>query len=109
MDGVATHVAFLDEGRLLFQESMSDVTARFREVRVTLERELAVPTRAPSDWLQMRTVGNVISFVDTQFSEDGLGERVKSLLPGVRDIDVQPMGLRSIFTTLARTARDGTV
>lgn len=109
MDGVATHVAFLDEGRLLFQESMSDVMARFREVRVTLECEPAVPARAPSDWLQMRTVGNVISFVETQFSEDGLGERVKTLLPGVRDIDAQPMGLRSIFTTLARTARDGTV
>lgn len=106
IDGVATHVAFLDEGKLLFQESMSDVMARFREVRVTLERAPAAPTDAPSDWLQLRTVGNVVSFVDTQFSEDGLGERVKALLPGVRDIDTQPMGLRSIFTTLARTARD---
>jgi ABC-2 type transport system ATP-binding protein len=26
IDGVATHVAFLDEGKLLFQESMSDLT-----------------------------------------------------------------------------------
>lgn len=106
IDGVATHVAFLDEGKLLFQESMSDVMARFREVRVTLEGAPTAPTDAPSDWLQLRTVGNVVSFVDTQFSEDGLGERVKALLPGVRDIDTQPMGLRSIFTTLARTARD---
>src|SRR5205823_12158513 len=38
IDGVATHVAFLDEGRLLFEESMSDLVARFREVHVTLER-----------------------------------------------------------------------
>src|SRR5215470_14965042 len=37
IDGVATHVAFLDEGRLLFEESMSDLMARFREVHVTLE------------------------------------------------------------------------
>jgi len=37
IDGVATHVAFLDEGRLLFEESMSDLVARFREVHVTLE------------------------------------------------------------------------
>ena len=109
IDGVATHVAFLDEGKLLFQESMSDVMARFREVRVTLERESAAPTHAPSDWLQLRTMGNVVSFVDTQFSKDGLGERVKALLPGVRDIDTQPMGLRSIFTTLARTARESAV
>src|SRR5215472_3272215 len=109
IDGVATHVAFLDEGKLLFQESMSDVIARFREVRVTLERESAAPTHAPSDWLQLRTMGNVVSFVDTQFSKDGLGERVRMLLPGVRDIDTHPMGLRSIFTTLARTARESAV
>lgn len=109
IDGVATHVAFLDEGKLLFQESMSDVMARFREVRVTLERAPLSPTDAPSDWLQVRTMGNVVSFVDTQFSEVGLGERVKALLPGVRDIDTQPMGLRSIFTTLARTSRESAV
>jgi len=109
IDGVATHVAFLDEGKLLFQESMSDVIARFREVRVTLEREPAASTHTPSDWVQLRTMGNVVSFVDTQFSKDALGERVKALLPGVRDIDTQPMGLRSIFTTLARTARESAV
>ena len=109
IDGVATHLAFLDEGRLLFQVSMTDVIARFREVRVTLDREPAVATHAPSDWLQLRTLGNVVSFVDTQFSEAGLGERVKALLPGVRDIDTQPMGLRSIFTALARTARESAV
>jgi len=107
IDGVATHVAFLDDGKLLFEESMSDVIGRFREVRVTLEREVAGSMRFPSDWLQVRTIGNVVSFVETQFSEDSLGERVKSLLSGVCNIDAQPMGLRSIFTALAKTARDG--
>lgn len=108
IDGVATHVAFLDEGKLLFEESMDDVIARFREVRVTLEREASVPGRVPENWLQVQAVGNVLSFVETRFSEEAFGERVKSLLAGVRAIDTQPMGLRSIFTTLARSARDGT-
>ena len=107
IDGVATHVAFLDEGKLLFEESMGDVIARFREVRVTLEREASAPGRVPENWLQVRAVGNVLSFVETRFSEEAFSERVKSLLAGVRAIDTQPMGLRSIFTTLARSARDG--
>ena len=47
IDGVATHVAFLDEGKLLFQESMSDLTARFREVHVTLDRTASPPGRRP--------------------------------------------------------------
>ena len=43
IDGVATHVAFLDEGKLLFQESMSALMGRFREVHVTLEQAAMAP------------------------------------------------------------------
>ena len=107
IDGVATHVAFLDEGRLLFQESMSDLTGRFREVHVTLEAEAAKPTPSPKEWMQIRAIGNVLTFVDTRFDEDGLNERIRSRIAGVRGIDAQPMALRSIFTTMARAARDG--
>jgi ABC-2 type transport system ATP-binding protein len=49
IDGVATHVAFLDEGKLLFQESMSDLTRRFREVHVTLDVEATRPNRLPKN------------------------------------------------------------
>ena len=107
IDGVATHVAFLDEGKLLFEESMGDLNARFREVRVTLEREAAIPNEVPRDWLYVRAAGAVLTFVDTRFAENGLGERVRSVLSGVRNIDTEPMALRSIFTALARAAREG--
>jgi ABC-2 type transport system ATP-binding protein len=107
IDGVATHVAFLDEGKLLFQESMSDLTGRFREVHVTLETEAVRPGRLPKEWMQVRALGNVLTFVDTRFDEDGLSERIRARIEGVRGIDAQPMALRSIFTTLARAAREG--
>jgi ABC-2 type transport system ATP-binding protein len=106
IDGVATHVAFLDEGKLLFQESMSELTGRFREVHVTLEIEAAQPAQAPKEWIEVRAIGNVLTFVDTRFDESGLGERIRARIEGVRGIDAQPMALRSIFTTLARAARD---
>ena len=108
IDGVATHVAFLDEGKLLFQESMSDLMRRFREVHVTLDVEATRPAQAPKEWMEMQTMGNVLIFVDARFDERGLNERIRSRINGVREIDSQPMALRSIFTTLARAARDGT-
>src|SRR5437762_10517639 len=37
IEGVATDVAFIEDGMLLFQESMGDLTERFRDVRVTLD------------------------------------------------------------------------
>jgi ABC-2 type transport system ATP-binding protein len=106
IDHFATHVGYLDEGRLLFSETMADLTERFREVRVTLEQTASAPDPLPSDWLCVRAVGSVISFIDSRFSEETLGERIRSLLNGVRSIDTQPMALRSIFTTLARSLRD---
>ena len=51
IDGVATHVALLDEGRLLFEESMTDLTSRFREVRVITDREVQLSSSVPSYWL----------------------------------------------------------
>jgi ABC-2 type transport system ATP-binding protein len=112
IDGVATHVAFLDEGKLLFQESMSDLVGRFREVHVTLDHNgkptnEIVTTPFPKCWLRIRTLGNVLSFVDTQFSESDVNERLRSLVGDVKTVDAQPMALRTIFTTLARASREG--
>ena len=67
IDGVATHVAFLDEGKLLFQESMSDLTGRFREVHVDLDGEAALPKPRPQEWMQVRAAATCSPFVDTQF------------------------------------------
>jgi ABC-type multidrug transport system ATPase subunit len=106
IEGVTTHVGFIDRGKLLFQESMSELSERVREVRVTLEREAIAPNRVPEGWVQVTTAGNVLSFVDTRFQDERLAGSVAALFKGIRNIDVQPIALRSIFTTLARAARD---
>jgi ABC-2 type transport system ATP-binding protein len=106
IDGVATHVAFLDEGRLLFEESMSDLTSRFREIRVVMDSEASAPARLPDDWLSVRTIGNVLMFIETRFSEARLSERLATFNGGVRRVEAEPMPLRSIFITLARAARE---
>lgn len=106
IDGVASHLAFLDDGRLLFVEPMDELSGRFREVRVTFAHEASPPHRAPLEWLQMQAHGNVLSFVDARFSEETLAEEIESLAGTPLRVDAQPMPLRSIFTALARDARD---
>jgi ABC-2 type transport system ATP-binding protein len=106
IEGVATHVGFLNHGELLFEEPMSELTCRFREIRVTLDRPASTPVRAPKEWLNLRTTGNVVMFVDSQFSEDRLGADFALLDGSVRNVDSQPMSLRSIFTALAAATRD---
>jgi ABC-2 type transport system ATP-binding protein len=106
IEGVATHVGFIEAGRLLFEESMTGLIDRFREVHVTLDREAAPPGLVPEEWLNIRAVGNVVSFVDSRFSEDRLGAGIESLNGSVRNVDARPMSLRAIFTALALAERD---
>lgn len=107
IEGLVTDIAFIDQGKLVFQEPIDELTGRLREVRVTLARDAVVPTSAPCTWLEVRAAGNVLSFVETRFAEGALQARIVSTLPGVRNIDVQPLNLRSIFTTLARSSQRG--
>jgi ABC-2 type transport system ATP-binding protein len=106
IEDLTTHVAFLDHGELLFQETKADLTNRLREVRVTLDTEARAPASTPTEWLNMRAAGNVLTFVDTQFSEANVASRIAAVVDGVRQIDAQPVALRSIYTTLARAIRD---
>jgi ABC-2 type transport system ATP-binding protein len=105
IEHAVTHVGFLDSGSLLFQESSSELGARVRQVRVLLDGEAAVPARIGDTWLDVRAAGNVLTFVETRYSEATLGERVRTCLGGVRRIDAEPLPLRAIFVALARAAR----
>jgi len=105
IEGLTTHVGFIDQGRLLFQESMSELSARFRQVRLTLSSPGPVPERLPQGWLEPALAGNVLSFVDSRFTEAALAQNVAARFQGVRSVDVQPLDLRAIFTTMARATR----
>lgn len=109
IENLATHVGFIDAGQMLVEESMDGLGERIRDVRITFEHATVVPNGLPKEWLKVRAVGNVLSFVDTRYSESGFGERVGALFGPVRRIDVQAMPLRAVFTTLARAARDGDI
>jgi len=106
LEGTCTHVGFMDAGKMLIEESMEALGARFREVRVTLEQPATVPSRLPPEWLQAEAMGNVLRFIETRFSEADLAARVQATLGAVKHVDAEPMPLRSVFTTLARAARN---
>jgi ABC-type multidrug transport system ATPase subunit len=105
VEDLTTHVAFVDRGRLLFQEALGDLKARLREVHVRLDDGAIVPAQLPADWLAVSVDGNALSFVDTCFSDPDLTARVASVLGDVASIKTRPIALRSIYTTLARAVR----
>jgi ABC-2 type transport system ATP-binding protein len=107
IEGLATHIAFIEKGRVLFQEEMEALQARTRAVRVTLTGDATVPPRPPTNWIELHAAGSVLSFIDIAFVAESLPQSIAEVLRAVRHIDVQPVGLRSIFTALTRARRQG--
>ncbi len=105
VEGFGTDVAFIDDGTLLFQESMEELTGRVQEVKVTLDHTAAVRRPHPVDWIDVKESGNVLTFVHTQFIENNLETQVRAQLDGVQRVEVNAMPLRTIFTSLARATR----
>ena len=106
IEASTSYVGYLEDGKLLFQESMAELGARVREVRVTLEASARVPPGTPANWINLAASGSVISFVDIGFSPEGLRPSIDAFFSGIRDVEVQPVALRAIFTALARASRN---
>jgi ABC-2 type transport system ATP-binding protein len=105
IESFSSHVGYLEQGRLLFSEEMSVLSARFREVTVTLASPSPLPTNLPASWLQPQTADCVVRFVLSDFNEQESQRELAERFPSVRDICFDPMTLRSIFLAIARSGR----
>lgn len=106
VEGVATHVAFLEDGKLLFDEPMDQLHERFRAVRIVFDHTAQVPKEPSPDWFQLAADGNTLQFIDSRFAEHLSHERLNARFPGIRSIESEPVPLRTIFTALARAVRN---
>jgi ABC-2 type transport system ATP-binding protein len=105
IESFASHAGYLERGRMQFSEEMASLSARFREVEVTLGEPTRLPGNWPAEWLQPQTSPAVVRFIDTRFDESTIGERVRRLFPRMTDLSTRAMPLREIFVTLAREER----
>jgi ABC-2 type transport system ATP-binding protein len=107
IESFASHIGYLENGRLQFSEEMTSLSARFREVEVTVEPPAEVPPARewPATWLRPEATLALIRFVDSSFEEDRTVLQIRKIFGEVQQISVNPMPLRSIFLTLARGSR----
>jgi len=104
IESFASHVGYLDSGRLRFSEEMTALSARFREVEVTLDRN-GLPENLPPTWLRPEKSAAVVRFVDSQFDEARTMADIRRLFGDPRSVSINPMPLRSIFVTLEKAER----
>lgn len=104
IESFASHVGYLDRGQLRFSEEMTALSARFREVEVTLDAPVAA-ANCPATWMRIERSAAVVRFVESQFNEARTMEEVRNVFGEPRGVEITAMPLRSIFVTLAKVER----
>lgn len=103
VERLADQVVLLENGRLRLSEPAEVLQGRFRRVELTG----ATASGAPTGALEWEQAGNLSRFIATDYagetSERGWRERYAGA-----EVKTQPMTLREIFITLARTSRNET-
>jgi ABC-2 type transport system ATP-binding protein len=105
IESFTTHVAFMQNGRLLLQEAIEALQARFREVHVTLSAEKALPRPLPPGWLLPTVSGHRLRFVAAHYAGDEALSRELARHFGAVRMEREPMSLRAIANALMQQRR----
>ena len=105
IESFASHIGYLEQGRLRFTEDMNSLSERFREVEVTLDSPAELPREWPSHWLNPEQASVVVRFTDSAFHRDTSETEIQARFSGVRSVTARSMPLRSIFVALAKSGR----
>ena len=104
IESFSSHIAYLEQGRLLFAEEMSILADRFRAVTVTLDGPRP-KDKIPAPWLEFESSDSVVKFVHSDCHGEATIAELRKMFPAAKDIEIEPMPLRAIFLAVARTGR----
>ena len=102
IESFASHVGYLEKGRLRFSEEMGTLTGRFQSIEIALDQPPSFPKGPPSTWLEMETAADLCDSSSPPITRKGRTPGEEHF--GDVDITVNPMSLREIFVALAKTA-----
>jgi ABC-2 type transport system ATP-binding protein len=105
IENLASHVGYLEQGRLRFSEEMAALVERFREVELTLDVLPQLHEKWPDSWMQVNAAAAVVRFIESRFDQERTSAEIRRLFGDVREITFSPMTLRSIFLAMAKAGR----
>jgi ABC-2 type transport system ATP-binding protein len=105
IESFASHIGYLEAGRLRFTEEASALADRFRQVEIVFDAPPALPSSWPRTWMQPQSASAVLRFVDSEFNQERTSAELGRLFPQARKIAFTPMALKDIFVALAMSGR----
>ena len=100
IESFTTHVAFMQDGRVLLQEGIEQLQLRFREVFVTLSAVKELPQPLPEGWLLPQIEGHRLRFIHANHRSDPQLHQLLTRHLGAVTMECEPMPLRAIANAL---------
>lgn len=100
IESFTTHVAFMQNGRVVVQESIEDLRGRFREVLVTLSASKEPTEPLPDDWLLPEWHGHRLRFIASNYADDDTLSRQLAQRFGAVRMQCEALPLRAIANSL---------
>jgi ABC-2 type transport system ATP-binding protein len=100
IESFTTHVAFMQNGRLLLQEAIETLQQRFRDVSVTLSAVKELPQPVPEGWLLADVEGHRLHFIASDYEGDAQLCQLLTRHFGAVKMECEPMPLRAIANAL---------
>jgi ABC-2 type transport system ATP-binding protein len=101
IESFASHVGFLEDGRMLFSEPLGDLMARFREGTAM---GVVRPATVPAEWLNFEAIEGGFRWVHSGFRDAESEAEARRLFQSA-EVVFRPMPLRSIFLAIAKAGR----
>lgn len=109
LEGAVTDIAFMENGRMKFQQPLDEIGGRFRDVVVIMggDPPQKMP-ELPRSWIAPKLVGRTLAFTAIDFdTEENLRRRIGETLGAVQAVEVSSMSLRSVAKALMQNALEG--
>jgi ABC-2 type transport system ATP-binding protein len=100
IDNFATHLGFIDGGKLQLSAPMEAVHERFRRVRVSGIRK-KTEAAPPAEWLKFERDEKTAIWIETNFDAEPSGKRVQDYFGKVK-VESEPLGMREVFLALTK-------
>jgi len=105
IENFASHVGYIEEGRLRFAEEMGTLAARFRQVEIVFDAAPPLPANWPAAWMRPETSAAVLRFIDSHFDAERTPAEIHRAFPEARSVEFHALTLREIFVALALAGR----
>ncbi len=105
IENLASHVGYLEEGRLRFSEERAALLERFREVELTLDAPPSLDRQWPESWMHVAASEHAARFIESRIDAERTSAEIRQRFGEARDVTFRPMTLRAIFVAMARAGR----